>query len=135
LRLEYEPDRGVLRIEGSERAEVKVADLVDELGIEVEELARVQRFLLFAGDGRSVGGAGDLVGAFHAETDARDAFVRLRASSHAAEVWAEVVAVEGETSSRQVCWFGPPERLRNRVRSTPQRPPNPLVRPAPAQRP
>lgn len=111
LRLEHEHDAGILRIVGAGHVEVGVGDLAERLRLSEALPHPSPCFLLFAGGPKPAGGAGDLIGTFTAEAEARNAFVDVRRSTTDSEAWAEVVALTVGASVQQVCWFGPPTRV------------------------
>lgn len=74
-----------------------------------DDLTGRPRLLLFAGLHASPkGGAGDLVGWFESEAEARAAFLELRASRGDDEGWAELVALTDAGPPVPVAWFGRP---------------------------
>jgi hypothetical protein len=71
------------------------------------DLVAQPRLLLFAGlHGSPRGGAGDLVGWFESEDDARAAFRELRVTRSDEDGWAELVALGRGGRPTMVAWFG-----------------------------
>lgn len=118
MRIEYLKKRRVLRLtaRGGDApplgsVEVPLALLVEQLEMDVGELARPPRLLLFAGlHDRPRGGIGDLIGCFESEGDGRAAFRRLREERSDDEGWAELVALEDNGRRKLVAWFGRSDR-------------------------
>jgi hypothetical protein len=113
VRIEYIEGRRVLRVsagEGDGPVEVPLARLVDVLGIDRGDFAPPPRLLLFAGrHDLPRGGAGDLVGCYECEAEARAAFRDVRATRSDQEGWAQLVALHGSRRPTVVAWFGRPK--------------------------
>ena len=128
MRIEYVKGRRALRLtadEGDGRVEVPLASLIERLEIDRRDLAPQPRLLLFAGlHDRPRGGAGDLVGWFESETEARRAFRELRETRSDDEGWAELVALDGGGRANVLAWFG-------RLRAVGQRGHHPAGRASP----
>lgn len=86
--------------------EIDVGHFLDRLGLTNWPAADPVAFLIFAGNaGRTVGGAGDFVGSFSTETEARIAFGEVCGAS--SPDWAQLVRVENGGRLSVVCWRGP----------------------------
>ena len=111
MRIEYREGR---RAAGDE-VEVPVAALIERLDVDRHDVAPEPRVLLFAGlHDHARGRAGDLMGWYASEDDARAAFRELRLARSDDEGWAELVALEAGGGRRLLAWFGRPPAGRRR---------------------
>lgn len=121
VRVEYVKTRAVLRVRpvhptgglGQAGAvEVPLADLTRAFGIGLSRADARTRFLLFGADTPvTAGGAGDLLGVYLSEDEARARFHQLRSAGRTG--WAELVVVNGPGAPRPLCWFGRPHLRRH----------------------
>lgn len=90
----------------AEAVEMPLAEFVAGLGLEAADLVSTRHYLLFGGAGGVEGGLRDLIGAFHVEATAKDAFRSIRLSPAFKGGWAELVVLQPEGRMKPLCWFG-----------------------------
>ena len=112
VRIQYVKYRQVLRLtgvadDGLDPIEIPLSTLFTRLAIEPGDLDTPVRYLLFAGvHSRPRRGTSDLVGAFHSEADARQAFTDLRRERPDTEGWAELAVLDHRGRCSRLAWFG-----------------------------
>ena len=128
--VEYVRPSGLLRVHGpAGAADVPLADLLSQLGVQAADVFPVRRYLLFAGrDDRRSGGMGDLVGLYDDEQEARAAFQRARLAIGSGLGWAHLIVMEPSGRLDRLCWFG------REPEGTSGPPGNPPVAPQPERR-
>lgn len=111
IRIEYLKSRRCLRLTTTdgEPVDVPLSQLIEELHIDRSDVVPPPRLLLFAGlHAQPRGGAGDLVGWFDSDDEARAAFRDARAERSDGDGWAELVALDGGSRPALRAWFGRP---------------------------
>ena len=113
LAIEYIRTRKVVRLLGWSRrepiepVEIPLGQLCRQLGIDPNDVGAPRHYLLFAGSHRRPGGGlRDLVGTYHSEEKAWDAFRGLRQGHPSVGGWAQLASIDGLGQLNHLAWFG-----------------------------